>query len=92
MPANSKYYSSNWARFSKIVAAVLGGYLATMLFHYGIVLNLEDLFTGAITIVYSSFIMWVALMTAIFWIKKPWVGWVIILSISLFGGLLIFLS
>ncbi|MFA9192061.1 hypothetical protein AAGV28_11845 [Flavobacterium sp. FZUC8N2.13] len=84
MPANPKYLTqSKWQRFSKIIAAILGGYLVAISFH----LALASWFNRAdviITMAFSGFILWVALMVVAFLAKNGWNIWLIYLGLSLF--------
>lgn len=92
MPANPKYLTqSKWQRFAKISAAILGGYLVSVSFH----LALASWFDRAnimITMGYTGFILWVALMVVAFLAKKAWEIWLIYLGVSLFFSVLIYLG
>ena len=91
MPAKAKYLSSGWTRFSKVMAAIFGAYFATMTFHIAIAKNVPNDTPVLLTSVYSTFLIWCGLMIMIFLVKKAWVSWVILVSIILSGGLLIFI-
>lgn len=89
MPANPKYLTqSKSQRFAKITAAILGGYLVSISFH----LALTTLFNRAdviITMAFSGFILWVALMVIAFLSKNGWKIWLIYLGLTLlFLGIL----
>ena len=92
MPANPKYLTkSKGQRFAKITAAILGGYLASISFH----LALASWFDRAnimITMAFSGFILWVALMIVAFLAKNGWKIWLIYLGLSLFFLGLLFLG
>lgn len=92
MPANTKYLTqSKWQRFAKITAAILGGYLVSVSFH----LALASWFNRAnimITMAFTGFILWVALMVVAFLAKKAWKIWLIYLGITLFFSVLIYLG
>lgn len=88
MPANPKYLTqSKGERFVKITAAIIGGYLVSISFH----LALASWFNRAdviITMAFSGFIVWVALMIVAFLAKKGWKIWLIYLGLTvLFSGL-----
>ena len=91
MPAKSKYLSGGWKRFSKVTAAILGAYVATMLLHVALAKNVIDDTPIVLTTAYSAFLMWVALMVIIFFIKKAWHGWSVILFITVISAFFIFL-
>ncbi|KDN56657.1 hypothetical protein [Flavobacterium seoulense] len=92
MPANPKYLTqSKWQRFSKITAAILGGYLVSVSFH----LALASWFNRAnimITMAYTGFILWVALMVIAFLAKKAWKIWLIYLGMTLVFSALVYLG
>lgn len=91
MPAKEKYLSSGWSRFSKVTAAILGGYLVTMLIHIAAAKIPEDDTNLIITTAYSSFLMWVGFMILAFFIKKAWQVWTLYSLIGLCCAALIFL-
>lgn len=87
MPANPKYLTqSKWQRFVKITAAILGGYFVSVSFH----LALASWFNRAtvlMTMAYTGFILWVALMIVAFLAKSGWKIWAIYLLLTLlFSG------
>ena len=89
MPANPKYLTrSKWQRFAKITAAIVGGYLVSISFH----LALASWFDRAniiITMAFSGFILWIALMVIAFLAKNGLKIWLIYLALScLFSGIL----
>lgn len=92
MPANPKYLTkSKWQRFAKITAAILGGYFVSVTFH----LALATWFNRAnvlITMAFSGFILWVALMVIAFLAKNGWKIWMIYILLSLIFSLLIYLG
>lgn len=92
MPANPKYLTqSKWQRFAKITAAILGGYFVSVTFH----LALASWFSRAdvlITMAFSGFILWVALMVIAFLAKSGWKIWLMYLFLSLVFSLLIYLG
>lgn len=83
MPANPKYLTqSKWQRFAKISAAILGGYLVSVSFH----LALASWFNHVniiITMAFTGFILWVALMIMAFLAKNGWKIWGIYLLLTL---------
>tara|TARA_R110000868_G_scaffold106443_2_gene291921 strand:+ start:12248 stop:12547 length:300 start_codon:yes stop_codon:yes gene_type:complete len=80
MPANKKYLSSNWQRFAKITAGIIGGYLVTISFHLALA-YLFDHVTIIITSTFTGFILWVILMIVAFLAKNGWKIWGIYLLI-----------
>jgi len=92
MPANKKYLSSPGQRWLKITAAIIGGYLVTMLFHNAIGVHLENKGPLALTTAFTAFIMWVGLMIAAFLSKNGWKIWGIYLSIITICGIIIYLG
>ena len=89
MPANPKYLTqSKWQRFAKITAAILSGYLVSISFHVALA-SWFDRANIMITMAFSGFILWVALMVVAFLSKNGWKIWLIYLGISLlFLGIL----
>ncbi|PIF32326.1 hypothetical protein CLU81_2851 [Flavobacterium sp. 9] len=92
MPANPKYLTqSKWQRFAKITAAILGGYFVSVTFH----LALASWFNRAnilMTMAFSGFILWVALMVIAFLAKSGLKIWGIYILLSLLFCLLIYLG
>ena len=92
MPANPKYLTqSKWQRFAKITAAILGGYFVSVTFH----LALASWFNRAnilMTMAFSGFILWVALMVVAFLAKNGWKIWGLYLLLFLVFSLFIYLG
>jgi len=92
MPANPKYLTqSKWQRFAKITAAILGGYFVTITFH----LALAAWFDRAnilMTMAFTGFILWVALMVIAFLAKNGWKIWGIYILLTLVFSLFIYLG
>lgn len=92
MPANPKYLTQNkWQRFAKITAAILGGYFVSVTFH----LALASWFNRAnilMTMAFTGFILWVALMVVAFLAKSGWKIWGIYILLSLVFSLFIYLG
>lgn len=92
MPANPKYLTQSiWQRVAKITAAILGGYFVSISFH----LALASWFNRAnilMTMAYSGFIIWVALMVIAFLAKSGWKIWGIYILLTLFFSLFIYLG
>lgn len=92
MPANPKYLTqSKGQRFAKITAAILGSYLVAISFH----LALASWFNRAnimITMAFSGFVLWVALMIIAFLAKNGWKIWLIYLGLSLVFLALLYLG
>lgn len=91
MPAKKKYLSSGWTQFSKVMAVIFGAYLATMTLHLAIAKNVANDTAVLLTSTYTAFLGWVGLMMMIYLIRKAWVSWVILISITGVSSLLIFL-
>lgn len=84
MPANPKYLTqSKTQRFAKITAAILGGYFVSVSFHLALTswFNRPNII---ITMTFSAFILWVALMIVAFLAKNGWKIWLLYLGLSLF--------
>lgn len=92
MPANPKYLTqSPWQRFAKITAAILGGYFVSVTFH----LALASWFSRAnilMTMAFSGFILWVALMIVAFLAKSGWKIWGLYILLTLVFSLFIYLG
>ena len=92
MPANPKYLTqSNWQRFAKITAAILGGYFVSVTFH----LALASWFNRAnvlMTMAFSGFILWVTLMVVAFLAKSGWKIWGIYILLTFVFSLFIYLG
>lgn len=88
MPANPKYLThSKTQRFAKISAAILGGYLVSVSFHLALA-SWFDRATVVITMVFTGFIVWVALMIIAFLAKNGWKIWFVYIALTLlFSGL-----
>nr|WP_315220158.1 hypothetical protein [uncultured Flavobacterium sp.] len=92
MPANPKYLTqSNWQRFAKITAAIVGGYFVSVSFH----LALASWFSRVnimITMAFSGFILWVVLMIIAFLAKSALKIWGLYLLLIFAFSLLIYLG
>ncbi len=92
MPANPKYLTqSKWQRFAKITAAILGGYFVSVTFH----LALASWFNRAnilMTMAFTGFILWVALMVIAFLAKNGWKIWGLYILLILVFSLFIYLG
>lgn len=75
MPANKKYLSGPWKRFSKVTAAILGGYFVTAMFHAAVARLVPDNVSVIMSASYTSFFVWVGLMVLAFFIRKAWHVW-----------------
>ncbi|CAG2531790.1 MAG: hypothetical protein ABJO28_07105 [Maribacter dokdonensis] len=90
MPANSKYLNpSFWPRFSKITAAILGGFIVSVLFHLAVA-SWFDHVTVIITSTYSALILWAVLMIVAFLAKNGWKIWGIYLLTSIILAIIMF--
>ena len=92
MPAKKKYLSSGWQRFSKVMAVILGAYVASAMLHIALAKNVPDDTPILLTSTFTSFICWVGLMIMVYMIKKAWVAWGILFGVIAVSGALIFLS
>jgi hypothetical protein len=92
MPANPKYLTQSvWQRIAKITAAILGGYFVSVTFH----LALAAWFNRAnilMTMAFTGFILWVALMILAFLAKSAWKIWAIYIFLTLLFSLFIYLG
>lgn len=92
MPANKKYLiQSPWTQTSKIIAAILGGFIASMLVHISLALWFDKITFVTIGL-YGIILLWMAFMMLVYWIKKPWKSWAIILAITAISGIAIYLE
>ena len=75
MPANKKYLTTSPVqRTLKITAAIVGGYFVTITFHQFIMyfLGAKDLY---VTMKFSGYIFWAALMVIAFLSRNGWKIW-----------------
>lgn len=94
MPANPKYLTPtrrSWTRASKIAAGILGGFAVSVSFHLMLTL-FADRANVLITMTFSGFIVWVALMILAFLEKKAWRIWALYLLLTGMFSLVIYLS
>lgn len=90
MPANPKYLNpSFWSRFSKITAAIIGGFMVSIFFHLAIASWFNHVGV-IITSTYTSFILWAALMIFAFLAKNGWRIWAIYLLASAILAIIMF--
>ncbi|MGD1891642.1 MAG: hypothetical protein ACFB15_13745 [Cyclobacteriaceae bacterium] len=73
------------------MAVIFGAYAATMTTHIAIAKNVPDDTVVLLTSTYTSFLCWVGLMIMIYLIRRAWVSWAILISITGVCSLLIFL-
>jgi hypothetical protein len=92
MPAKKKYLSRPWKRVSKITAAILGGYVATMLSHIACIKLAANDTPVLMTSAYTTFFVWVGLMVLAFFIHKAWHVWGLYLLIAVLSAAGIFVS
>ncbi|TRX60735.1 hypothetical protein FNH22_06735 [Fulvivirga sp. M361] len=90
MPAKSKYLSDTWTRVSKVTAAILGSYIATMLMHIATATLVTNNAPVILTTSYSAFLIWIAFMVLAFFIKKAWHVWCLFGSVIIVCSLIIF--
>jgi len=92
MPANPKYLTqSKWQRFAKITAAILGGYFVSVTFHLALAawINRANIL---MTMAFSGFILWVALMVIAFLAKNGLKIWGLYILLTLLFSFLIYLG
>ncbi|QDO92572.1 hypothetical protein FNB79_00765 [Formosa sediminum] len=91
MPANKKYLmQSGWAQASKIIASVLGSLIASFGFH----LALSSYFWQTqivATSLFSIYMLWAGLVIVVYWVKKPWMAWAILLPIIILSAIAIYI-
>lgn len=81
MPANPKYLEkSNWQKFAKISAGIIGGCTISILIH----LILPILFQPyhkelLLTAIYTMYILWTLLIFVPFFFKNGWIAWLLYL-------------
>ena len=92
MPANKKYLSSPGQRWLKVTAAIIGGYLVTMLVHNAIGIHLTNKGTLALTSAFSAYFMWVGLMVFAFLSRNGWKVWGVFLLIIVLCAIIIYLG
>ena len=92
MPANPKYLNpAFWPRFTKITAAILGGYFVSVTFHLAIAawFNRADVL---MTMAFTGFILWVVLMVLAFLAKSGLKIWGLYILLTLLFSLIIYLG
>jgi Ca2+/Na+ antiporter len=90
MPANPKYLTqSKGQRFLKISAAILGGYLVSVSLHLALAAWFDKA-TVIMTMSFSGFMLWVALMIVAFLAKNGWKIWGIYLLLTLVFWVLLY--
>ncbi|TYP98143.1 hypothetical protein C7447_103313 [Tenacibaculum adriaticum] len=91
MPANKKYLSSNWQRFSKISAGFLGAYLVTISFHLALSIWIDRV-NVIITSSFTGFMLWIALMIIAFLSKNGWKIWMVYLLLTILFSIITYLG
>jgi len=92
MPANKKYLiKSGWAKASKVIAAILGGFVASMGLHLALTFWV-DRPTVLITSTYSVFVVWILLMLWVYAAKTATRSWLILGSILALSAILVVLG
>jgi F0F1-type ATP synthase assembly protein I len=83
MPANKKYLTASpFIRASKILAGFIGGYFVTISLHI-LLAQYINRAQVMITMAFTGFILWAALLIVAFVVKKAWHTWVIYAMLSL---------
>ncbi|MEM9389150.1 MAG: hypothetical protein AAGA02_01680 [Bacteroidota bacterium] len=88
MPANPKYLSSPWKRFSKVMAAIFGSFFVTGFLHAAIGKHVLNPLDVTMSTQYTSFFMWVAFMVLTYVINKAWHVWVLYIGLALISFLI----
>ncbi|MEM1338364.1 MAG: hypothetical protein AAF634_06080 [Bacteroidota bacterium] len=92
MPANKKYLlRTRLGRTSKILAATIGSFLSTASFHVALLFFFDKSKVLA-TALYSIFISWVLLMLMVYYVKRPWVSWAVLVFILFLSVFAIYLG
>lgn len=92
MPANKKHLlQSNWAKASKIIASILGAFIASASLHLALALWLNKEMVSAISIV-TIYLLWALFIILIYWLKKQWMVWGILMGITLVSITAIYIS
>lgn len=92
MPAKKEYLSGPWKRFSKLMAATVGAYVAAMLFHVATAkIAMPNESSIVLSSSYTGFVTWVGLMVLIYFIKKAWHAWLLLFAVSFISGAIIFI-
>ena len=82
MPANKKYLSRPWKRFSKVMGAIFGGLFATAFLHAAIGKHAPNPTAVTMSVQYTSFFVWVGFMVLAYVIKKSWHVWSLYLGLT----------
>ena len=82
MPANKKYLEkSPWIQTSKLVAAFIGGLVASLSLHLALAFWVG--FDYIIpTSLFSIFVLWGFFMITVYWIKSHWISWGVLFLIT----------
>ena len=92
MPANKKHLlKTRLGRASKILAVLLGSLFASIALHLVLAVWLGKAYVVPAS-TFSFLIIWVAFMVWVYWIKKPWKSWLMLLLVILISGIGIYLG
>ncbi|MEM9833826.1 MAG: hypothetical protein AAF944_24565 [Bacteroidota bacterium] len=91
MPANPKYLSNPWKRFSKLMAAIFGGLFVTGFLHAAIGKHVADPLDVTMSTQYTLFFVWIGFMVLAYVIKKAWHVWALYVGLSLLFFLIAYL-
>ncbi|WP_192348771.1 hypothetical protein [Algoriphagus sp. Y33] len=73
------------------MAAIFGAYIAAMSLHVALAkVAMPNETPIVLSGSYTGFVVWVGLMVMVYFIKKAWHAWLLLLAISFFSGLIIF--
>lgn len=82
MPANRKHLIHNpWIKTSKIIAAILGGMVTSIVFHLALAYCIGFDYVVP-TSLFSVFLLWGFFIVMVYWIQKAWISWVIFFAIT----------
>lgn len=91
MPAQKKYLSSGWVRFSKLMASIPGAFISSILLHLAIAQLFKEPSIIIFTATYTVFLLWCGLMILVYMVRKAWISWMVLLSIVSLSSLLLFI-
>ncbi len=92
MPANKKYLTTSlWAKFGKISAAIIGGFLASTAIHLAFATQLDPIAVWG-TAIFTTFLVWTGIILFIYWIRAAWKAWLFCIGLMLISVAVIYLS
>lgn len=92
MPANKKHLiKSPWEKTSKIIVSILGGLAASVALHLGIGSWVFKDFIVMVSL-FTIYALWAFFIIMVYWIRKSWVSWAILSSITILSVIAVYLS